>query len=60
MRSGWVAPMCCLNAIVTASLETGAFHVALLKAICSGSASENAPLDSVPPLVVSAASPAVL
>src|SRR5690242_16248436 len=51
--------MCCLSAIVTASLETGADQVDLLNAICSGSSSENAPLDSLPPSVVRVASPAV-
>ena len=36
--------MCCLNAIVTGSLDTGADHVLLENATCSGSGSVNAPL----------------
>ena len=36
VRSASVAPMCCLNAIVTGSLETGAVQVALLNATSSG------------------------
>ena len=56
-----MAPMCCLNAIVTGSLETGAVQVALLKETSSGEGSANAPLVRWPgSLTVSAASPAVL
>ena len=53
--------MCCLNAIVTGSLETGAVHVALLKETSSGDGSANAPLVRWPGSpTVRAASPAVL
>src|SRR4051794_22537830 len=51
--------MCCLKEIVTASLDAGADQLDFEKAICSGSRSANAPLASVPPSVVSDASPAV-
>ena len=60
VRSASVAPMCCLNAIVTGSLETGAVQVALLNATCSGSGSVNVPFVRWPGSdTVSAASPAV-
>src|SRR3954452_23235315 len=50
--------MCCLNAMVTASLDTGADQFDFENATCSGSLSVNAPLDSLPPSVVRLASPA--
>ena len=53
--------MCCLNAIDTGSLETGAVHVVLLNVTSSGDGSENAPLVRWPGSdTLSAASPAVL
>src|SRR4051812_40711768 len=51
--------MCCLKPMVTASLDVGPLQLDLLNATCSGSARLNVPLVSVPPSVVSAASPAV-
>ena len=60
VRSASVASMCCLNAIVTGSLDTGAVHVALENETSSGDGSENAPLTRWPGSdTVSAASPAV-
>ena len=54
--------MCCLNAIVTGSLETGAVQLALLKETSSGSGSANVPLVRYAGAgeTLSAASPAVL
>src|SRR3954467_278213 len=51
--------MCCLKAIATTSLDTGALQVDFENAICSGSLKVNAPLDSLPPSTLSVASPAV-
>ena len=52
--------MCCLNAIVTASLATGAVQVDFEIETCSGDGSVNAPLARWPgSLTLSVASPAV-
>ena len=61
MRSGSAESMCCLNVIVTGSLDTGAVQAALLNSTTSGDGSANVPLVSLPGSeTVSAASPAVL
>ena len=44
VRSGSVAPMCCLKPMLTGSLETGAVHEALLNVTCSDSLNVNDPL----------------
>ena len=61
VRSASFALMCCLNVIVTGSLETGADHVDFENVTCSGSGSENAPLVRYAGTgaTLSAASPAV-
>src|SRR3954470_4302573 len=51
--------MCCLKGIATGALDTGALHADFENAICSGSLSVNAPLDSLPPSTLNVASPAV-
>jgi hypothetical protein len=44
VRSGSVDFTSCLNVMATLSLEVGPVHVDLASSMCSGSASENAPL----------------
>src|SRR4029079_16673001 len=51
VRSGSLAPMTWVNVTGTASFEVGALHVLTTPRPCSGWASANAPLTSLPVLV---------
>ena len=60
VRSGSVAPMCCLKEIVTGSLATGASQVVFEKATSSGDGSANVPFIRCPGSeTLSVASPAL-
>ena len=48
VRNASFALMCCLNVIVTGSLDTGALHVAFESSTTSGSGNENVPFVSLP------------
>ena len=51
VRSASLAPIACLNVIVTWSLETGPVHVDFENCTCTGWASVKEPLTSLPVLV---------